>query len=74
MVGRADPTESVALTRALFSIASSSSLTIASCPFSAAHDSGVRPYLSCNSILAPAASSSLTIASCPFSAAHDSGV
>ena len=53
-----------------------SSLTTASCPFLAAHNSGVRPYLSSFELTSalPVASSSLTTASCPFSAAHDSGV
>ncbi|KAH6995454.1 hypothetical protein BKA56DRAFT_569435 [Ilyonectria sp. MPI-CAGE-AT-0026] len=53
---------------------SSSSLMIASCPLSAADNSGVRPYSSLHSMSAPFSSSSLTMVSCPFSAAHDSGV
>ena len=52
------------------------SITTRLCPYTAAHDSGVRPYLeSLESTSAlPVSSSSLTTASCPFSAAHDSGV
>src|SRR5580704_6172221 len=53
-----------------------SSLTTASYPFSAAHDSGVRPYRESfeSTSTFSVASSSLTTASWPFSAAHDSGV
>src|SRR5262249_28590758 len=51
-----------------------SSLTTASYPFSAAHDSGVRPSLSFEFTLAPLSNSNLTMASCPFPAAHHSGV
>src|SRR5262249_40016365 len=55
---------------------SSSTLTTASCPFTAAHDSGVIPYsepFEAASTL-PESSSTLTTASCPFPAAHHSGV
>ena len=53
----------------------SSSLTTASLPCSAAHDSGVWPASSLASASALSVpSSSLTIASCPFSAANNSGV
>ncbi|KAI3571048.1 hypothetical protein IWW34DRAFT_576889, partial [Fusarium oxysporum f. sp. albedinis] len=53
----------------------SSILTMASCPLSAAHDSGVLPYLSFESISMPSvATSILTTALCPLPAAHDSGV
>jgi hypothetical protein len=53
----------------------SNSLTTASCPFHAAHDSGVRP----SSVLRVdvgvlLVSSSLITALCPYSAAHDSDV
>ncbi|OCK75399.1 hypothetical protein K432DRAFT_173277 [Lepidopterella palustris CBS 459.81] len=52
-----------------------SSLTTASCPFLAAHESGVRPPLSFESTsTCPVSSSSLTTASCPFLAARKSGV
>ncbi|OCK76741.1 hypothetical protein K432DRAFT_305704, partial [Lepidopterella palustris CBS 459.81] len=53
----------------------SSSWTTASCPFPAAYDSCVRPYLSFElTSTLPVASSSLTTASCPFPAAYDSCV
>src|SRR5271156_2947331 len=52
-----------------------SSLTTASCPLSAANDSGVRPYLSLESGSTPSStSSSLTTAQYPFATARDSGV
>jgi hypothetical protein len=52
-----------------------SSLTRALCPFSAAHDSGVRSLSSWESESTPSlASSSLNTALCPLSAAHDSSV
>ncbi|KAH7187721.1 hypothetical protein DER44DRAFT_799259, partial [Fusarium oxysporum] len=45
------------------------------CPFMAAHDSGVIPFLSFESTSTPSVlSSRLTVASCPVAAAHDSGV
>ncbi|KAH6699917.1 hypothetical protein BKA61DRAFT_621293 [Leptodontidium sp. MPI-SDFR-AT-0119] len=53
----------------------SSSRTTASCPFSAALKSGVRPFWSFRSKSTfPVLSSSSTTASCPFSAAHNNGV
>ncbi|KAH7109507.1 hypothetical protein EDB81DRAFT_833464, partial [Dactylonectria macrodidyma] len=54
---------------------SRSSLTTASCPFSAANQSGVRPSLSDASTSAlPLSRSSLTTASCPSLVANQSGV
>ena len=50
-------------------------VVIASSPFSAARDSGVRPLESFESTFAfPVSSSSFTVVSSPFSAARDSGV
>jgi hypothetical protein len=54
---------------------SSSNLTTASCPPSAAQDNGVRPKLSFESAMTSyRSSSSLTTASCPPPAAKDNGV
>ncbi|PMD59188.1 uncharacterized protein K444DRAFT_563349 [Hyaloscypha bicolor E] len=47
---------------------------MASCPFSAAYDSGVRSTSFFESATAWCSSSSLTTASCPFPAAYNSGV